>query len=511
MRLSIQSKFTLALLATSLGAVLLMGQVARTLVLRDFNQIIQEDSVGRFRLSVTRYVKEYGTLENALRQERFPEFQARTEPRAGTPNAPPTPWSSFRGPDAFTAEPASAGAEGGGPGQPAGEFLSQPAGGPPGGPPSDFDGPPGEMPEAPGDWGGPGQPARQGARPEPPYRFMLLDAEGRLCGGESELAMGTLVPASVRRTALPVVVGGKVVAFVVPDAHPNLTRQDKAYLGAMSQALQYALVATVAVAVLFGALVGRRLGRDLGVLTAAVEAVGCGSLGQEVRIRSRDEVGVLAGAFNRMSAELVRARETLEHSAAQIQEQASRLQELSIRDGLTGLYNRRHFDERAAALYAQAQRYQQPLTLVVGDVDYFKRINDKYSHAVGDEVLRRVADLLRANTRESDLVARYGGEEFVIALTNTPAPQAAQACEKLRYAIESHPWHEVHPDLRVTMSLGLSDRVSLGGPEPMLGAADAQLYRAKEEGRNRVNWERPVAIPASAAETPAVLRQGQAG
>jgi diguanylate cyclase (GGDEF)-like protein len=222
-------------------------------------------------------------------------------------------------------------------------------------------------------------------------------------------------------------------------------------------------------------------------------------------------VGVLAGAFNRMSAELVRARAELEQSSAQIQEQASRLQELSIRDGLTGLYNRRHFDERAAALYAQAQRYQQPLTLAVGDIDYFKRINDRFSHAVGDEVLRRVAASLHANLRESDLVARYGGEEFVLALTNTPALQAAQACDKLRQAIEAHPWHEVHPDLRVTMSLGLCDRVSLGGPEPMLGAADVQLYRSKEEGRNRVSWEQPVSIPAAVSETPVVLRQGQGG
>lgn len=511
MRLSIQSRFTLALLATSLGAVLLMGKVARTLVLRDFNQIVQEDAVSRFRLSITRYVKAYGSLENALKQERFPEFQARTEPKADAFNPPA--WSPFRGPEGVAPELEKPGSQPSelGPGQPVGEEFFEPGGGlpeggpPGGGGPAEFGGPARGLP---GPEDGPG---RRRSRPEPPYRFMLLDAEGRLRGGESELPIGTLMPASVRRTALPVVVGGKVVAFAVPDANPNLTRQDKAYLNAMGQALQYALGATVVLAVLIGAVVGRRLGRELGVLTRAVEAVGGGSLGQEVRIRSRDEVGVLAGAFNRMSAELVRARAELEQSAAQIQEQASRLQELSIRDGLTGLYNRRHFDERAAALYAQAQRYQQPLTLVVGDIDYFKRINDRFSHAVGDEVLRRVAALLHANVRESDLVARYGGEEFVLALTNTPAPQAAQACDKLRHAIETHPWHEVHPDLRVTMSLGLCDRVSLGGPEQMLGAADVQLYRSKEEGRNRVSWEQPVSVPAAVSEAPVILQQGQGG
>lgn len=337
---------------------------------------------------------------------------------------------------------------------------------------------------------------------------MLLDAEGHLRGGDSNAPFGSLMPASVRKSAQPIIVGGKVVALAVPDANPNLNRRDLAYLGAMGQALWSALGITFVVAIVMGAVVGRRLGRDLGILTRAVEAVGEGSLGQEVRIRSRDEVGVLAGAFNRMSTELVRAREELEQSAAQIREQASRLQELSIRDGLTGLYNRRHFDERVSAAYAQALRYQQPLTLVVGDIDYFKRINDRFSHAVGDEVLRQVARLLRSSIRESDLVARYGGEEFVLAFTNTTSPQGARACEKLRQAIEAHPWHEIHADLRVTMSLGLCDWLSLGGAEQMIGAADAQLYRSKEAGRNRVSWEKAMQPAVKATEPQVMLGQG---
>jgi len=501
MRLSIQSKFTLSLLATSLIAVLLVGLVARWLLLRDFNQLVQEDAFGRFRVSITKYVKAYGSLEQALAKENFQSFQMRNEPVLRREDSLPEQWSAFRGPD--DAELSGASYEG--PGTRAGGFPGPPPDGGPGGPPQ-F-GEPGDVPGGVRQSSG-GIPT--GDRRQPPYRFMLLDADGHLRGGEGRYPLGSRVPATVLNSAKPVIVGGKVVALAVPDSHPNLNRRDLAYLEAVNQSLFYALGATFVIAVCLGAAVGRRLGGDLGVLTRAVKAVGEGSLGQEVRIRSRDEVGVLAGAFNRMSTELVRARAELEQSAAQIQEQAARLQELSIRDGLTGLYNRRHFDEQAAQLYAQARRYQQPLTFAVGDIDYFKRINDKFSHGVGDEVLRRVAVLLRTSMRESDVIARYGGEEFVLALTSTPAPQAAQACEKLRHSIETHPWHEIHPDLRVTMSLGLSDWVSLGGPEQMIGAADTQLYRAKEEGRNRVSWERTV-LPAVTTETQAILHQGKGG
>ena len=570
MRLSIQSKFTLSLLATSLSAVLLVGLVARGLVLRDFNQMVQEDAFSRFRIGVTRYVKAYGTLENALQKEPFPEFQVRNESQLSRSIARPSQWSEFRGPDAQgsfgAADPGQQ--PGGGPGQPAGGSFAPssggfgeqhpgPGGGPhgwegggpegephdwerrgPGGGPQGWEGRgpesgpqgwggggPGEGPRGwgGGPEGGPqgdgGPPFRATAHPAdqdesgakhaaPPYRFMLLDAGGHVRGGESNYPLGSLVPASVRNSAQPIIVGGKVAALAVPDANPNLTRRDQAYLAAMSQALWYALGVTFLIAVAIGAVVGRRLGRDLGILAQAMKAVGEGSLGQEVRIHSRDEVGVLAGSFNWMSTELVRAREELEQSAAQIREQAARLQELSIRDGLTGLFNRRFFDEQAVSIYAQSRRYQQPLTFAVGDIDYFKRINDKFSHAVGDEVLRRVAALLRSTMRESDVVARYGGEEFVLALPNTSASQAAVACNKLRHAIEAHPWHEIHPDLRVTMSLGLCDRLGLGGPEQMIGAADTQLYRSKEEGRNRVSWEKPLTPAPLAAEPQGILRQG---
>jgi diguanylate cyclase (GGDEF)-like protein len=185
-------------------------------------------------------------------------------------------------------------------------------------------------------------------------------------------------------------------------------------------------------------------------------------------------------------SELQLRYEELQALHDKVHEQAVQLKELSIRDGLTALYNRRHFDEQGASALAQAERYDQPLSVMIGDIDFFKRINDGFSHAVGDEVLRQVAKILQSNTRDSDIVARYGGEEFVMALPQTTLPYAVALSEKLRILIEAHSWHDIHPDLRVTMSMGLCGDSKISSFEKMVAAADEKLYQAKESGRNRV-------------------------
>ncbi len=176
----------------------------------------------------------------------------------------------------------------------------------------------------------------------------------------------------------------------------------------------------------------------------------------------------------------------LEQVNSKVQEQAEMLKELSIRDPLTGLYNRRYFDEQAAKTFAQAVRFGHPLSVMMGDIDFFKNINDNFSHATGDEVLRRVGSILQTHNRQSDIVARYGGEEFVIAFCETPLAQAVEHCEQLRQRIENHPWHEINPALRVTMSMGLCADVTLGSLDQLIAAADEKLYEAKAGGRNRI-------------------------
>ena len=123
---------------------------------------------------------------------------------------------------------------------------------------------------------------------------------------------------------------------------------------------------------------------------------------------------------------------------------------------------------------------------MICDGDRFKQINDRFSHATGDEVLRRIARILQTNVRGTDVVARYGGEEFVVLFVETEGPQAAALCERIRMLIEAHPWHEVHADLVVTMSMGVDDNTACGDIRQMLAVADGRVYQAKETGRNKV-------------------------
>lgn len=123
---------------------------------------------------------------------------------------------------------------------------------------------------------------------------------------------------------------------------------------------------------------------------------------------------------------------------------------------------------------------------MISDIDAFKAINDRFSHAVGDEVLRRVAAVLRSQVRASDLVARYGGDEFVVVFQRQGAPQVVDVCNRIRERIESHDWATIDPSLCVTVSIGLDDDQSRASAAAMLDAADARLYEAKNCGRNRI-------------------------
>ena len=163
------------------------------------------------------------------------------------------------------------------------------------------------------------------------------------------------------------------------------------------------------------------------------------------------------------------------------------LERQTYEDALTGLANRRRLDLRLGESFALVQRHGRPLALAVADLDHFKRVNDQYSHAVGDTVLRTLAQLLSSQVRQTDLVARYGGEEFVLVLSETDAEAARVVCEKIRAAVEQYPWSDIAPGLALTVSIGYCADTSLESPERMLAAADAELYAAKAAGRNRVS------------------------
>ena len=166
------------------------------------------------------------------------------------------------------------------------------------------------------------------------------------------------------------------------------------------------------------------------------------------------------------------------------------LKRISLTDGLTGIANRRRFDEALEREWRRCRRHQAPLSLVLMDIDHFKAYNDRYGHLAGDDTLCRVAEALAAAVgRPGDLAARYGGEEFVCLLPETDREGAALIARHLADAVRALDLpHEGNGAGRVTISLGVASRVPMEGEAPttLVGAADQALYRAKEEGRDRV-------------------------
>lgn len=183
--------------------------------------------------------------------------------------------------------------------------------------------------------------------------------------------------------------------------------------------------------------------------------------------------------------EKVKASE-LEHEKRTLEARSEALHRDAHEDALTGLHNRRGLDQELPALLARAREDAHPLMVAVLDIDRFKHVNDRHGHAVGDEVLRAVAHILRERLRSRDLAARLGGEEFLIALVDALPPVASEICERLRAAVEHHAWDELASGLQVTISLGLAQARAEDEAAEVLRRADEALYRAKREGRNRV-------------------------
>lgn len=165
---------------------------------------------------------------------------------------------------------------------------------------------------------------------------------------------------------------------------------------------------------------------------------------------------------------------------------ARNMQALAMIDTLTGVANRRSLEKAAAVEFERANRGAQPLVLLALDIDHFKRVNDMYGHAAGDEVLRRVARACHDTLRQYDRLGRTGGEEFVAILPGASAEAAAQVAERLRVAVQALDFSEVAAELVTTISIGLATRTTNEDFASLLARADAALYRAKQSGRNRV-------------------------
>ncbi len=176
----------------------------------------------------------------------------------------------------------------------------------------------------------------------------------------------------------------------------------------------------------------------------------------------------------------------------ELREKNEALSLLSTTDALTGLRNRRFVDELLAIEVLRARRYGSELTVLMGDIDHFKRVNDIHGHPAGDRVLRGVADLLEQNLRATDVGGRYGGEEFLVILAQNSEEGGVMFAERWREAVESRRFPVGDDELEVTISLGVAsyDRERHTNAADLVSDADVALYAAKQAGRNRVESRR---------------------
>jgi len=166
---------------------------------------------------------------------------------------------------------------------------------------------------------------------------------------------------------------------------------------------------------------------------------------------------------------------------------AATLEHLATIDGMSGTYNRRHFQLLAEAEWSRFQRYHRPLSLMVFDIDNFKQINDQFGHDAGDRVIARLADLCRESKRTPDILARLGGDEFALLLPETELAQAAIVAERLRAAVEASPLIIDNSSIAMTVSIGIAaSRLSQPNFDALMKAADQALYRCKARGRNQI-------------------------
>jgi len=182
----------------------------------------------------------------------------------------------------------------------------------------------------------------------------------------------------------------------------------------------------------------------------------------------------------------VRLEKLVDERTEELRIQAEEFERQATHDKLTGLPNRRHADSYLQQQVDLAKRRSRTGAIALADVDHFKRINDSYSHAIGDQVLERVAQILRDGCRKTDFVARYGGEEFMLYFPDTGVDRAIQVCSELRHAVQGADWSDIAPDFAVTISFGLAEIRDDAHSRTILDEADTLLYRAKREGRNRV-------------------------
>ncbi|HUU82768.1 MAG TPA: diguanylate cyclase, partial [Phycisphaerae bacterium] len=238
-------------------------------------------------------------------------------------------------------------------------------------------------------------------------------------------------------------------------------------------------------------LVVQRVVFPVNELSRVVRQFASGDLAARSAVRRNDEIGELAGAFNTMADELTRKHDEILALNADLEERVQRrtrqLRELASREPLTGLYNRRHFNEVLSARFSEALRYGSDLSCVMLDLDDFKSVNDRFGHHIGDELLILTSVTVGSQLRAADVAARYGGDEFVILLPQTDADRARVLAERIAEKFAKD-LAEKLPQIHTSLSIGIVSfgEAEGGSPDDLLRAADEAMYRAKARGKSRI-------------------------
>lgn len=247
--------------------------------------------------------------------------------------------------------------------------------------------------------------------------------------------------------------------------------------------------------VLVAVKMSHNLLKPLADLRLGARRINEGMVGVKIPRTSRDEIGEAIGAFNEMAQRIALTETELQAKAKQLATQNGKLQnlneqlkKLSMTDGLTGLFNHRHFWNLLNSELTRVNLYQGELGLILLDIDNFKRVNDQFGHSAGDRLISMIATVLKETVRETDIVSRYGGEEFAILLPDTSKEGVLVASEKIRSAVQKMVFKV--PDTDITLSVTVSIGVSVfrGSRREFFNAADRALYCSKDEGKNRVSF-----------------------
>jgi diguanylate cyclase len=313
---------------------------------------------------------------------------------------------------------------------------------------------------------------------------------------EIRLAMtGNLVRKLLRLFSRSAGEKGSAACQGVPAALDSGLEQQSALL--QSAWLQSTIRDVTAIAASVGTNVGQHTSRIADV-SQELEAVRQKEPSMLVALATR-----MLTANEDLQTRLNQAEQTLQEYARQLNEALASART----DALTGLLNRRALDDELQRCIAEFERHGRPAALLLLDVDHFKQFNDQFGHQAGDAVLKRVADILRGQARDTDIIARYGGEEFVVVLTSTTADAVHRRAEQIRAAVSRKEYAFDGQVLYVTASAGLSELLPRQTPAEWLKSADEALYAAKRDGRDCA-WSKGLAVvqrltPAAANEPPA--------